>query len=109
MKKKVSVLISLDIPQVGTSKADPATQELSVEEKVRAACELIDSGHESRTEWQLIRRLNNYLVRRKDNLTDRQRNVLLMIQPIIEKYGQYAPDGVLQDPSIHTSTRGGKR
>lgn len=103
--KGVQILISLDVPTPGKYKTDHATKELSIEERVRAACELIDSGHESRKEWLLLQKLNNYLMRRKDRLTERQANVLQMVQPMIEKYGQNSPEGVEQDASKHSSTK----
>jgi len=105
---RVHILVKLDAPAPGKSKLDHATKELSIEEKVRAACELIDSCHESRKEWQLIRKLNNYLMRKK-NRTKRQESILRMMQPTIEKYGQYAPEGVEQDASKHSTTRGGRK
>jgi hypothetical protein len=72
----------------------------TIEDKVEAACDLIDSGHESRHEWNLIRKLNNELVRRKQmgRLGKRGEKLLEMMAHVINKYGNEDPRGVEFDP-----------
>ena len=69
--------------------------------------DLIDSGHESRREWDIIRYINNKLVKKyqEGTISSKQKRILEMIQPIIEKYGQMDPRGVEQDASLHSVTR----
>jgi hypothetical protein len=99
-------MLDMGTPEPGKCKDSPMSRKLTIEERVRSACELIDSNHESRKDWELIRKLNNYLMR-KDKLTKREQNILKMIQPIIEKYGQHSVAGVEMDASKHSTTTGG--
>lgn len=95
----MKVLVHLEMDKPAQSGPEP----LTIEEKVEAALDLIDSGHESRAEWCFIKALNNFLMK-KDKLTPRQEKILRTIQPIIEKYGQMSPSKVEQKAEYTTVT-----
>lgn len=94
--------LSLLIDQVPSPAPDPC--HVPLEEKVKQAICLIDSGHESREEWQWLRRLNNHLMR-KDKLSAREEKILRAIQPVMEKYGANSPYKVEQKAEYTTPTR----
>lgn len=79
--------ILLDLPP-----PPPAPQAMShsvsVEEKVRDALNLIDSGHESPVEWRMVCRLFRHL-QEKGKISRREQNLLDMIQPVLAKYGYH--------------------
>lgn len=91
---KIKLLIEQTPPRREECRKKPT---LSVEEKVRDACDLIESGHDSREEWNLIRNINNHLMK-KEHLNKRQANILLMIQEIIDKYHRMDDNKVIRDP-----------
>lgn len=82
---QLKIMLNMEPPKAG-SCAYPQKEEKSIEEEVREALELIDSGHESYTEWKMINKLARELRTRKDS---RSKNLLSMIDPILEKYGIY--------------------
>lgn len=94
---KLRLKIEMDKPAIETPPP------LSIEEKVEAALDLIDSGHESRREWCYIKCLNNYLMR-QEKLSPRQEKILMQIQPIMEKYGQMSPTKTEQKAEYTTVT-----
>jgi hypothetical protein len=47
----------------------------SIEERIKDALCMCESGHESREEWDLLRRVNNALMSKK-KLSKRQQNLL---------------------------------
>lgn len=59
----------------------------TVEDKVRAMLELIDSGHESYTEWLTIQKLYDKLCSMKQ--TSRVKNIKQMIEPVLNKFGYH--------------------
>lgn len=87
MRHKITVLID-SVP--------PKQERPPVEERIQDALELIYSGHESRSEWEFIRRVNNYLMK-KEKLNEREKNILAMIQPCIKKHGMASGSKVEQD------------
>lgn len=91
MRHKITVLIDAVPPREATKPKGP-----SVEERVQDAIDLIDSGHESRSEWEFLRRVNNYLMK-KPKLSDREKNVLALIQPCMKKHGMASGSKVEQD------------
>ena len=103
-RHRISVMIESEHPQ----HTAPEYKKECIEDRVRDACELIDSGHESRKEWLMIQKLNNVLMRKK-KLSDKERNVLRMIQPVLEKYGAGSPHKVEQKAEYHTSTDSRRR
>jgi hypothetical protein len=56
----------------------------SIEEEVREAIDLIESGHDSYMEWKLLNKLAKELRTRKDA---RSKNLMEMIDPVLQKYG----------------------
>ena len=96
-RMKLRLRIEMDKPAASTPPP------LSIEEKVEAALDLIDSGHESREEWCFIKKLNNYLMR-LDKLNPRQERILNQIQPIMEKYGQMSSSKTEQKAEHTTVT-----
>lgn len=71
-------------------------------DKVDSAVTLIESGHESRSEWNFIRALNNHLINKKQSceLSIEEESILELIVPVINKYGNLDPKGVEQDPTL---------
>lgn len=82
---KLKIMLQMDPPKVGQSKYPPK-EETSVEEEVRKAIELIDSGHDSYVEWKLLNKLAKELRPRKDA---RSKNLMEMIDPVLQKYGMH--------------------
>lgn len=87
------VIIELGMP-TEHRKERHATPRLSVEDKVREALDLIESGHESSIEWRMISRLYRDLKamsggKRK---SPRVRNLIKMIEPVLAKYGYHGVD-----------------
>lgn len=82
---QLKILLSMDPPSKGTSKY-PEKEEKSVEEEVREAIEMIDSGHDSYVEWKLLNKLARELRPRKDA---RSKNLMSMIDPVLQKYGMH--------------------
>lgn len=75
----------LDMPPPEAGKSEyPTEPEISIEEEVREAIEKIDSGHDSYVEWKLLNKLAKELRSRKDA---RSKNLLEMIDPVLQKYG----------------------
>lgn len=96
---KISLL--LDVPTPPPRGSDCP----SLEERVRHACDCIETQSTSPREWDFIRRLNNWLQTeaRKRTLRPRERAVLLSLQPVIEKYGLIDPRGVELDAEWRTA------
>lgn len=108
---RISVMVDIGMPDPGTPATQVAPRECSPEESIRRALDLVESGHESATEWNMIRNLNNKLMRkyRRGTISPRELSVLRMMQPIIEKYGQFDPEGVEQDATLHSSVDSPRR
>lgn len=87
--KMAKVRVAVDV----TAPTPEHRRHRSVEERVRDAVELIDTGYNSEVEWDMIRRLWNYLCACKQH-TERQRRILEMIKPVMEKYGKLDHRGV---------------
>ena len=64
----------------------PEDKIASVEEEVKQAVEMIESGHDSLTEWKLLNKLCRELSKRKDS---RSKNLMKMIEPVMSKYGMH--------------------
>ncbi len=77
---RITIAIDLGVPQ------EPRKcPKLSIEDKVKSALELIDSGHESAVEWRMINRLYRDLCKLKKN--PRVENLKQMIEPVLAKFG----------------------
>ena len=95
--KKPGFRISLDIELPMPSPEQSKRQKKpSFIEKVGEAITMIDSGHESKAEWDFIRCLNNCLMNKK-TLTEKQKKLLKMIQPVLKRYKNITSEEILQD------------
>lgn len=105
---KVSVSVGLDMPKTRCAKEEG---KLSIEERVRDAIDMVESGHESRRDWEFLRRLNNAIMKKYNcgKCNERMLNILMTLQPIMEKYGQYDHEGVIQAPELHSTVTGVRR
>lgn len=83
---KIKVMLDLDTPSSEKTKQAVGNEEPSVEEQVRQAIEMIDSGHDSYVEWKLLNKLAKELRLRKDA---RSKNLMEMIDPVLQKYGMH--------------------
>lgn len=84
---KIKILLATEAPPKEATKGCACKDDLpSVEDQVREALELIDSGHDSYVEWKLINKLARELRTRKD---PRSKNLMSMIDPILQKYGMH--------------------
>lgn len=81
----MKIMLQVEPPQAGCCDY-PEKEEKCVEDEVREALDLIESGHESYVEWKLINKLARELRSRKDA---RSRNLMSMIDPILQKYGMH--------------------
>lgn len=91
-RQKITILIdSVPSPEKTAKSRGP-----SVEERIQDALDMIDSGHESRSDWEFIRRVNNCLMK-KPKLSTREKDILAMIQPCIKKHGMASGSQVEQD------------
>lgn len=79
---KLQILIDVPPP---VEKAKEAPCPMGIEDKVRDALELIESGHESHQEWIMINKLYKALCEKKPN--KRINNLKKMIEPVLAKYG----------------------
>lgn len=77
--------IQLEMPPPEKSRRVP--EPMSIEDKVRDAVELCESGYCSDVEWRMLCRLRDALREKKQ--TPRIQNLLQMIQPILNKYGYH--------------------
>lgn len=82
----MKIQIALEMPEPKAEKSSEKLLPLSVEDKVRSALDLIDSGHESRVEWSMINRLYKALCNAPKK-NKRMQNLLDMIEPVLAKYG----------------------
>ena len=81
---KIKMMLELDPPSSEKTKQSVVDEGPPVEEQVRQAIEMIDSGHDSYVEWKLLNKLAKELRSRKDA---RSKNLMEMIDPVLQKYG----------------------
>lgn len=80
--------LSLTMPPPQPANQDKiAATGLSVEDKVKKAIELVDSGYCSDVEWLMLNKLYQSLKSKKQN--DRVKNLISMIKPVLAKYGYH--------------------
>jgi hypothetical protein len=82
---QLKIMLKMDPPSAGKC-GYPQREESSVEEEIRKAIELIESGHDSCVEWKLLNKLARELRSRKD---PRSKNLMSMIDPVLQKYGMH--------------------
>ena len=84
---KVLVEIGMPEPDAASCAAPQAAPQQTIEERVRNALDLIESGYCSHTEWLMINRLYKGLQERKGN--PRAEALMRMIEPTLAKYGYH--------------------
>jgi hypothetical protein len=70
----------------------------SPEEVIREALETIESGYNSEYEWDLVRGMYNRLIG-KQKLSNREIELLLMMDPVVTRYSQLDHRGVELNPA----------
>lgn len=78
------IKLMLDLEPPAQNRYPEAEEKKSPEERVREAIELVESGHDSLTEWKFLNRTARMLRGRKDT---RSKNLLEKIEPVLMKYG----------------------
>jgi hypothetical protein len=82
---QVKIMVGTEPPSKEKTKECACKDDLpSIEEEVREAIDLIESGHDSYMEWKLLNKLAKELRTRKDA---RSKNLMEMIDPVLQKYG----------------------
>lgn len=101
-KQGIMIKIAMPLPEKPVED-----HKQSLEEKAESACTLIESGHESRKEWNFIRKLNEMLMDKKHNgmLSEREQSLLKLIAPTINKHGMLDSRGVQLDPELQLEER----
>lgn len=87
----MKLIIKLDASPPPCDECGPR---VPMEDRLRAAIHSVDNGLEdARESWELIRRLYNYLVvaEKKNRCNKRMYDILDMVCPVMEKYGQLTP------------------
>jgi hypothetical protein len=83
----VKILVDIQMPETAEKTVVP---KLSVEQQVRDAIELIESGYDSIIEWKMIKRIYEDLMKRgPSRWNTRHRNLIKMIEPTLSKYGYH--------------------
>jgi hypothetical protein len=82
---KIRVLMEVAMPQPGTGH--PETRPPPLEDKVRDALELIQSGYRSSTEWKMINKLYKHL--QGLPRSPRVDTLMRMIEPVLSRYGYH--------------------
>lgn len=84
--KGISLCLQLDVPSPQeTSEAESVP---SVEDKVRSALDLIDSGYHSNVQWLTVNKLYKQL-QDMPKKSKRVQNLIDMIEPVLAKYGYH--------------------
>lgn len=82
--KRIQIMVKMEMPE---ETAPEYTQcQPSLEEKVRDAIIMVDSGHESDMEWEYLKRVYDKLESMKP--TKRINNLLEMMHPVLAKFGK---------------------
>jgi len=85
---KVCISIMMD-----NAAPAPAEAPITIEQKVNEWIEDVESGRDSKYQWDKLRILFNKLATAK-NLSSRGIRLLKMIEPTMQKYGKDDSDGV---------------
>lgn len=88
----MKVSISIEMPKPDTEIPE-VYKKVSVEDKIRQMLDLIDTDHSDHVDWETLRRLYNKLQSIKAP-SRRQKNLIDMITPVMEKYGYSDAAGV---------------
>lgn len=84
---KTTLLIQIGVPEPAVTRQEGKEAPMSVEDKVRHAIDLVDSGYCSDVEWILLNRFLKTLYNKKQ--TPRVKNLIGMIEPVLAKYGYH--------------------
>lgn len=84
-KQKIAIMIEVhqEPPAPTSTEPGPGYGKPSLEQKVRDALEIVDSGHKSDVEWAYIKKVYQQLRPQRDM---RSREICEMIEPILQKY-----------------------
>lgn len=83
---KISLMIDAGVPQVLRQPEPKKKPDCpSLEEEIRSALQLVESGHDSNVEWRMLKKF--YIMLRKAKQTPRVKNLREMIEPALNKYG----------------------
>lgn len=82
---KIMIEVGMPTPEVSNK---PEIKCPPLEDEVRDALDLIDSGYKSDVEWVMINKLYAELCSLK-NPSDRAKNLLNMINPVLAKFGYH--------------------
>jgi len=83
---KLKILLAMEPPSKEKTKDCACDDKATIEEEVRQAVEMIESGHDSYVEWKLLNKLAKELRDRKD---PKSKNLMDMIDPVLSKYGMH--------------------
>lgn len=90
MHKGISIMLQVGMPSPEESCKHPKPeQKRPVEDKVREAIQLVDSGMDSQVEWILLNKLYKSLCELKKP-TERAMSLKKMIEPVLSKYGYHS-------------------
>lgn len=84
---KTTLLIQIGVPEPKATSQEGKEAPVSIEDKVRYAIELVDSGYCSDVEWIMLNKLLSSLYKKKQ--TPRVKNLIDMIEPVLAKYGYH--------------------
>ena len=87
-KNSTQIMISLSVPSPESTAKKEEIKSTPLEDEIRDALELIDSGHESHVEWIMINKVFKALQDRPKK-SPRVQNLINMIQPVLSKYGYH--------------------
>lgn len=80
---KIQIMLEAGMPK---SAPQPHDNKKSVEQQVKEAIDLVDTGYCSHVEWLLLNKLYKSLAARPKP-TPRIKNLINMIEPVLAKYG----------------------
>jgi hypothetical protein len=83
----VRVMLEVGIPTVSPAEREEV-KPLSIEDRVRDAIDMIDSGRHSSVQWIMLNKVYKSLSPRRGK-SRRIDNLLNMIEPVMAKYGYH--------------------
>jgi hypothetical protein len=84
---KTTLLIQLGAPTSDCTCQEGKEAPVSIEDRVRHAIDLVDSGYCSDVEWIMLNKFLRSLYNKKQ--TPRVKNLIGMIEPVLAKYGYH--------------------
>lgn len=89
---KLNIMLEMGPPEGECNYPSPENKP-SVEDQVRDAIDLIESGHDSYVEWKMLNRLMSDL-RGMSKKNQRVQNLIDMIDPVLNKYGMHGVEEI---------------